>query len=160
MRFRSLKLAPALLLVALAGCKLGDTDAFQSQKLAESRARWNSKNVDSYSYVLELECFCAPASQLEPVLVTVHDGAVVSLQYWDEDPADRTPAPASVFGPYDTIEKLFDFVADAIDRDADVLQVGYDAEYGFPNVVNVDYTAGGSEQLLFFVTRFTPATTP
>jgi hypothetical protein len=160
MKLRSLKMAPVLLLVALASCKLGDTDAFQVQKLNESRARWNSKNVDSYSYVLELECFCAPASELEPILVTVQDGAVVSLQYWDENPAQRTPAPASIFGEYDTVEELFDFVADAIDRNADVLQVGYDAEYGFPNVVNVDYTAGGSEQKLFFVTQFTPAATP
>lgn len=150
------RMFPVLLLAALAGC-LGDTDSFQRDKLSAARTLWDSKNVSSYSYVLELQCFCAPASQLSPVLVTVQNGAVVSLQYWDEDPADRTPAPASVFGAYDTVEDLFYFIADAISRDADVLQVGYDPTYGFPNTVNVDYEAGGSEQLLFFVTRFTPA---
>lgn len=147
---------PVLLLAALGGC-LGDSgDAFQRDKLTAARTLWDSKNVSSYTYILELQCFCAPATQLSPVLVTVKNGAVTSLQYWDEDPADRTPAPASIFGPYDTVEELFAFVADAIDRDAEVLQVGYDADYGFPNVVNVDYETGGSEQLLFFVTEFTP----
>jgi hypothetical protein len=36
-----------------------------------------------------------------------------------------------------------------------VLQVGYDREYGFPNVVNVDYQTGGDEQVLIFVSQFT-----
>ncbi|MBW3571707.1 MAG: hypothetical protein KY467_11415 [Gemmatimonadetes bacterium] len=148
---------PMLLLAALAGCGLGDDDSLQRQKLQEARTRWQGKNVASYSYVLELQCFCAPASQLRPVLVTVQNGAVASLQYWDPDPAKRTPAPDSIFGAYDTVEELFDLIEDAIDRDADVLQVGYDAEYGFPYVVNVDYKTGGSEQKLLFVTRFTPA---
>lgn len=148
---------PALLLSALLGGCLGDDDSFQRDKLSAARSLWDSKNVSSYTYILELQCFCAPATQLSPVLVTVENGAVKSLQYWNTDPSKRTPAPASIFGPYDTVEELFDFVADAIDRDADVLQVGYDPDYGVPSVANVDYVSGGSEQLLFFVTDFTPA---
>ncbi|WP_420130013.1 DUF6174 domain-containing protein [Longimicrobium sp.] len=148
-------MVPLLLLSALAGC-LGDDDSFQRDKLNQARTQWDSKNVSSYTYILELQCFCAPASQLEPVLVTVQNGAVTSLQYWDEDPDDRTPAPASIFGPYDTVEELFALIAEAISQDADVLQVGYDQEYGFPNVVNVDYQVGGDEQVLVFVSQFTP----
>jgi hypothetical protein len=151
--------APALLLAsALTGCNFGDDDSFQYQKLGQARTLWDRADVSSYSYILELECFCASASELEPVLVTVQNGAVVSLQYWDTNPAERTPAPASIFGPYDTVEELFELVEDAIDRDADLLQVGYDPEYGFPSIINVDYVAGGSEQKLIFVTEFTPLT--
>ena len=161
MKFRTRwMMVPALLLSTLAGCDLGDDDSFQRQNLQQARTRWDARDVASYSYILELQCFCASASELKPVLVTVNNGAVVSLQYWNENPNARPPAPASIFGPYDTVEELFALVADAIDRDADVLQVGYDPEYGFPNAVNVDYEAGGSEQLLFFVTQFTPAAAP
>lgn len=156
MKMRTRWMMVPLLLSALAGCSLGNDDSFQRDNLNQARTQWDSKKVSSYTYILELQCFCAPASQLQPVLVTVRNGAVASLQYWDEDPADRTPAPASVFGAYDTVEELFDFVADAINRDSDVLQVGYDAEYGFPNVINVDYQAGGDEQVLIFVSEFTP----
>jgi hypothetical protein len=151
---------PVLLLSVLAGgCDLGDDDSFQRDKLGQARTLWNTKDVASYSYILELQCFCAPASELRPVLVTVQNGTPTSLQYWDESPAKRTPAPASIFGPYDTVEELFDFVDETIDKDPQVLQVGYDKDYGFPNVVNVDFVDGGSEQLLFFVTEFklTPA---
>lgn len=159
MKFRSKWIAaPVLLLATLAGCELGDDDSFQRQKLGEARTLWDRKDVASYSYILELECFCAPASELEPVLVTVRNGTVESLQYWDEDPADRTPASAATFGPYDTVEELFALVEDAIDRDADLLQVGYDPEYGFPEVINVDYQSGGSDQKLLFITEFTPIT--
>jgi hypothetical protein len=151
--------APALLLAALAGCELGD-DSLQADTLTEARTLWDRKAVASYSYILELECFCAPASQLNPVLVTVHNGAVTSVVYWDENPANRPPAPAGLFAPYDTVEELFEMVEDAIRRDADVLQVGYDPEYGFPQVINVDYQPGGDDQKLLFVTEFTPATGP
>lgn len=151
---------PALVLATLAGCDLANDDSFQRQNLQQARTKWDTEDVASYSYVLELQCFCAPASELRPVLVTVNNGAVVSLQYWNENPNNRPPAPAAIFGPYDTVEELFALVADAIDRDADVLQVGYNSEYGFPEAVNVDYEAGGSEQLLFFVTQFTPAAAP
>ena len=161
MKFRTRwMMVPALLLSTLAGCSLGDDDSFQRQNLQQARTRWDTKDVASYSYILELQCFCAPASELKPVLVTVNNGAVVSLQYWNENPNNRPPAPAAIFGPYDTVEELFALVDDAIDRDADVLQVGYNSEYGFPEAVNVDYEAGGSEQLLFFVTQFTPAAAP
>jgi hypothetical protein len=147
---------PALLLATMLGGCLGDDDEFQRDKLNEARTRWDGKNVSSYTYILELQCYCAPASQLSPVLVTVQNGTVASLQYWNTDPTKRPPAPASVFGAYDTVDELFEFVAEAIRNDADVLQVGYDAEYGFPNVVNADYNNGGNEQILFFVTAFTP----
>lgn len=159
MRTRMKWIAPALLLPLLAGCELGDNDEFQRQNLAQARLRWAGKNVTSYSYVLELQCFCAPATQLRPVLVTVQNGAAVSLEYYHENPAQRTPAPADIFGPYDTVEELFEIIDDAIDRDADRLQVGYDQEYGFPDIANIDYEVGGSEQILFVVTRFEPATT-
>jgi hypothetical protein len=154
MTFRTRWIAvPALLLAALAGCNLGDDDGFQRRKLAEARTLWDRKDVASYSYLLELQCFCAPASQLEPVVVTVRNGAVTSVKY-----EDGTSAPGAVFGAYDTVEELFDMIEDAIDRDADMLQVGYDAVYGFPNVINVDYESGGTEQKLLFVTEFAPAT--
>ena len=159
MKTRMKWIATALLLLPLAGCGLGDDDGFQRQNLSQARLRWEGKNVASYSYIIELQCFCAPASQLRPVLVTVQNGAVASLQYYHANPAQRTPAPAEVFGPYDTVEELFDIVDDAIDRDADLLQVGYDPEYGFPNTANIDYEAGGSEQILFTVTEFEPAPT-
>jgi len=147
-----------LLATVLGGC-LGDSgDDFQRDKLNEARTRWDGKDVSSYTYILELQCYCAPATQLAPVLVTVQNGSPVSLQYWDEDPSKRKPAPAEIFGPYDTVEELFEFVDETIGKDPQVLQVGYDQDYGFPNVVNVDFKDGGSEQMLFFVTQFKPTT--
>lgn len=150
-------IAPALLLPLLAGCNLGNNDEFQRQNLSQARLFWAGKSVDSYSYIVELQCFCAPADQLRPVLVTVEDGVPTSLLYYHTNPALRTPAPASVFGPYDTVEELFDIIDDAIDRDAERLQVGYDPQYGFPDFANIDYENGGSEQILFVVTEFEPA---
>jgi hypothetical protein len=159
MKTRMKWMVPALLLPLLAGCGLGDNDEFQRQNLTQARLRWESRSVESYSYILELQCFCAPASQLRPVLVTVQNGAVASLQYYHQNPAQRTPAPVEVFGAYDTVEELFEIIDDAIGRDADRLQVGYDQEYGFPDIANIDYESGGSEQILFFVTEFQVATT-
>jgi Family of unknown function (DUF6174) len=149
-------LAPALLLATLPGCDglFGtDNDAAQREQFTASLNAWRAANVDDYGYTLELNCACAPASQLGIVRVTVRNGAVVSRVY-----TNGTAAPESVFGPYDTVEELFDVVEDAISRDADLLSVIYHPTYGFPSLLQLDpSTSDADDHLEFVVSEFAPA---
>jgi hypothetical protein len=153
------KLAVALLLaVAAAGCDNPfDSDQFQREELARARALWGREGGPSYAFTMELQCYCAPGTSLAPVVVTVKNGQPVSRIY-KTSPA--TTASAEVFGPYDTVDELFEVIEDAIDRDANVLQVGYNDAKGFPEVINVAVKGGTSnDQRILFITGFslTPA---
>jgi hypothetical protein len=155
-------LAPALLLGALSGCEglLSDGDEVQREQFALANARWDAAELDSYSFVITLVCDCGTATELRPVRVTVEEGSVVSRVYESNNPAERTPAPAAIFGPYDTVEELFDAVETAINGDSDVLNVIYHAEYGAPTLLQWDPSGGGSsDHLIFQVAGLVPTTT-
>ena len=95
------------------------------------------------------------------MVVTVQSGQPVSRVYKKAQTTDPTvPASAEVFGPYDTVDELFEVVEDAIDRDANVLQVGYNDERGFPEIINVAVKGGvANDQRIVFISGFalTPA---
>jgi hypothetical protein len=152
LRTRTL-LAPALLLAALSGCDGlvgGEGDKAQRDELRAARNRWEAANVNSYSYVIELFCVCGSAAQLRPVRVTVVNDAVASRVYESNDPAERTPAPETVFGPYDTVEELFTAVENSIGNDADLLNVAYDPNVGVPVLLQYDPDSGDADDHLIF----------
>jgi hypothetical protein len=147
-----------LLAVVAAGCDNPfDNDQFQREELARARALWGREGGSSYTFTLELQCYCAPGTSLAPVIVTVQNGQPVSRTYKKAKPTDPTvPATAEVFGPYDTVDELFEVIEDAIDRDANVLQVGYNDQRGFPEIINVDLQGGATnDQRILFVTDLT-----
>jgi hypothetical protein len=152
-------LASALVLAALSGCEglLDDGDQEQTRQFQAALARWEALNVDDYTFTLALACECAERSALRDVVVTVVNGAVVSRQY-DETPVG--PAPEAIFGRYDTVEELFDVVAEGISQDADLLNVAYHPTFGVPIVLQLDPdTSVGDDYLIFEVRDFkvTPA---
>ncbi|HEY7767038.1 DUF6174 domain-containing protein, partial [Longimicrobium sp.] len=128
---------------------------------ARARALWGREGGPSYTYTLELQCYCAAGTSLAPVVVTVKSDQPVSRIYKKANAADPTiSASADVFGPYDTVDELFEVIEDAIDRDANILQVGYNDLRGFPDVINVAVKGGtANDQRILFISDFalTPA---
>jgi hypothetical protein len=126
-----------LMLVAATGCAStatgvspGDRGAYQA-----ARARWESQAVASYSWVVQRgSCECLP-EWVRPLLVQVEDGVAIAVV----DAATRQPIPSLASSPAPTVDYLFGVIADAIDRGAYRLHVQYDATYGYPRVIDVDY---------------------
>ena len=106
--------------------------------LNAAKALRNSKEVSHYTATQQLSCFCTPNST-HPVQFDVMSGAIVegSIQYVNE--TDKIPASQLTVNPM-TVEDTFAFIQDAIDRKADSIDVTYDAEYGFPTKMNIDYS--------------------
>lgn len=163
MRSLSARLAPVLALLVLGACDTPFTssgDDVQRERLSDARALWTSRNVPSYSYVVELDCFCATASALEPVRVTVANGAVVSRVYVqdEDDTSPPRPAPDSLFGDYDTVNDLFEYVDDQVRGSPAVLNVSYDPAFGFPNLIAVDPSGSTpNDQRVVLVSSFAAA---
>jgi hypothetical protein len=105
----------------------------EERDLSRARSTWSRNYVDDYEYVVRRECYCTLGGVA--VRVVVDNGRVVAR----EIDGSGVPVPFTVAWAYPTIDGLFDFVADAIDARADDISTRYDAAYGFPTDIWVDF---------------------
>ena len=104
------------------------------QQLNDSRTRWTSKNIKDYQYTFNWSCFCPPEHN-KAVIISVRNGAVASIKYADgSGPVDKSKYPN-----YRTIEGLFEFIQDAINRKAYRITASYDSNLGYPTSASIDY---------------------
>jgi hypothetical protein len=111
---------------------------------AAAYQRWQAAGLTDYRFSVDVQCFCPVA---KPVVVTVRDGQVTSarpepLEFWSDV---VVPVP-----------DLFQLVADTRDT-ADVVEVAYDAELGYPKTISVDRVqAAIDDEVAYVVTHFAP----
>jgi len=124
-------LVPSVVLAILASACATTND----HDLAAARRRWNAQGITSYSVTSAQTCFC-PSEITAPMHVSVIGGdAIGSATYVDGGGA----VPAAVLSTLFTVERAFAKVQDAIDRDADILEVTFDPILGYPTRVKIDY---------------------
>ena len=103
--------------------------------LNENRDKWNASGINHYRFELTIFCFC-PFSEVNPVTVEVLDGRIVSLTG-----ADGQPLPENFRSDFDqagTVDLLFAIAENSL-ANADQAEVTYDAVYGFPSSIIVDW---------------------
>lgn len=140
---------PLVLLLALAGCtsSSGPTDPVTA--LAFSRARWFNAGISDYQFTIARVCECLP-EMAGPVVVEVRGGAVVERTYASGTSVD--PQYADLFT---AVPGLFDLIDEAIRRDAAGLAVRYNAEYGYPESIQIDWVAGAvDDEVSYRITDF------
>lgn len=127
------------LLLVLAACG----DPVRSE-LADQRAKWDDAALDGYAYTLRYGCFCPP-EYTTPVRITVVADVVASALYAeDNDPVvagDPVPEGYPVF----SIDGLFDEAERAL-READDVTLAFDATYGYPTTLNIDWEANAADE--------------
>lgn len=60
-----------------------------------------------------------------------------SVQTAPDNPVDETQV-GDFYQPYNTIEKVFDYLGEAI-QDANNTTINYDPTYGFPTLISIDW---------------------
>jgi hypothetical protein len=141
----------ALLLPTLVACDsiTGTDDLSREQsRLDRNWDRFQSAAPLSYSYVVRVNCEC-PTGITRPVTVWVDRGSIEYLLYED----DGSPVPLSYASSFPSAEQLFDAIQDGIDRRADLIEVDYDATYGYPTNVYIDYDRNRTDEELSLTTR-------
>ena len=119
-----------VLAIVLSACGNGTT--FQ-----QNQAKWERQNINHYRFTLVVGCFC-PFAGAE-VTYEVLNGQVVNESI--KPAVDRPDDPARIsefYQPYNTVEKVFDYVGNAL-NEADETTIAYDPTYGFPTTVSVDW---------------------
>jgi hypothetical protein len=121
-------------------------------ELAAQRERWAAQRIEDYQLTLSRGCFCAAEGAGLVILTVLENEPVEWVYFLSGDPLE--PAWRAVFP---TVEGLFDFIADAIDRGAEDISVTYDPDLGLPVEVRVDYRlAAADEEIAYQVEKIVP----
>ena len=116
-----------------------------ADELAAARGRWLEADLQRYSFTFQQFCFCPP-EVTEPVLIVVRSGEVKAVSR----PSSESHLDPPSVTDWVAVEGLFDLVQGAIDRDADVIEVEYHPEFGYPVSAFFDYVQGPSDEELRF----------
>jgi hypothetical protein len=143
--------ASAALLAPLLACEnITGVDSLDraQRELDRNWDRFESSAPLSYSYTVRVNCECT-SDVTRPVVVWVDRGFVEYLFYED----DGRAVPLSISDSFPSVEQLFDAIQDAIDRNADYIDVEYDFTYGYPTSVYIDYDRRVADEELIITTR-------
>ena len=124
------KLILITLVFILAACTVGGSE------LSQNQTKWQNANIAHYRFQLDVSCFCAFREKM-PLTVEVQNGQVVSMTYSDGTPVSADDQTNMGFNQYATIDNLFRYTAQRL-KDAEEVNVTYDATYGYPTQVNID----------------------
>ena len=103
------------------------------EALAEARQRWEDTGITSYTWTVDLLCFCGP---LGPLQVTVRDGEVAETTPLDP----RVEAGQDELPTATTVEDLFQKAEDALtSEDSGAVSITYDETYGYPTKMDIDW---------------------
>ncbi len=107
-------------------------DRFDMAKFEHNRELWTEKNIQNYKMVVGAWGFRTGYS--EQVLIEVRDREMASIEVaWESGGGAGETSRA-----FDSVEKIFDFIADQHRRTVKKLDVKYDRDLGYPSSVEVD----------------------
>jgi len=139
MKTKSLSLLFVLVLI-LSAC--GGGSAFQQNK-----DKWEAQNINHYRFTVVASCFCIIAGA--EATYEVQNGQIVneSIHAAPDRPVEQAQA-SEFYQPYNTIEKVFDYVEKAI-NEAEETTVEYDQTHGFPTNVTVNWVIQAADDELY-----------
>ena len=114
------------------------------KQLEFNRRFWNKQNISNYDYTLSNSCFCIGDAR-GPVVIKVRNAQTTSIT----SVATGKPVNREFFQNYNTIPKLFDVIQDAINRKAFSLNVPYNARFGYPTQIDIDYNSQIADEEIF-----------
>lgn len=143
MRFRTW-LTIALLTLVACGDGLPVSTRFVLT-LRAARARWEGSGIGSYEMTVRRVCFCG---FVDPVRIKVENGVVVSRTV----ASTGQPLPATYADLYPDVPGLFAIVEQAA-TDADDFDTTFDATYGFPAEISIDWERGMADDEVAYRTE-------
>jgi hypothetical protein len=143
-----LSLFVVVALLAVVGWRFSEWQV--SGQLQLARQRWAAQHLSNYRYVVQVGCFC-PAEVTEPTRIEVRNDAPVAITNLRTGQPDPSPS----FQDIATIDQLFVVIQHALTRGADDIKVQYDATYGYPHSIMVDFHRNATDdEISYLVDQF------
>jgi uncharacterized protein DUF6174 len=116
------------LLFAAISCSDATGPGRETTDLEVARQRWRAQNLHTYAFTIQRSCFCA---NVHPLYVLVLNDAVAGVL--DLETGEMVDPKMG-----ETVEDLFTFIQNAIDRPAHLIRAKYDVAKGFPTEIDYD----------------------
>ena len=137
------KIILTMLVLILAACSAGGTD------LSRNQQKWQDANITHYRFELNISCFCAFRDQM-PLTIEVRDEQIVHMAAVDGTLVLDTDQNYEFYAPHATIDLLFAELDAAVKDGADSVTVTYDATYGFPTEIAIDYSQQTADEEMYY----------
>ncbi len=152
--YRSLcMILPLIVMAVMLSCS-HSTDSEQTS-FEKNRELWESQNLTHYVFYFEQACFCAPRHLAASV--QVRNDTVFNFSNVYGDGELLTDTLISAYGisrsSFHSIEGLFDIIQNAMDKNADLLQVKYNPQIGYPETTHVDFSFGVADEEISYYAR-------
>ena len=131
------------LAIVLAACSAGGSE------LSQNLEKWQDAHISHYRFSLNISCFCAFRDQM-PLTVEVRDGQIVHMATVDGTLVLDTDQNYEFYAPHATIDLLFAELDAAVTDGADSVTVTYDATYGFPTEIAIDYSQEIADEEMYY----------
>jgi len=140
---RSTSVVLALSLLALtSACAMDD------HGLGAAHQRWTGQKLQGYSVTTRTLCFC-PTEMTDAIRLTVAAGQITDAVYVDSQQAVAPVYRQNLL----TIDGLFDKIQNALDRNAEQLDVTYDPVMGYPTSIAIDYRKQTSDDEISYTVK-------
>ncbi|MFK8013890.1 MAG: DUF6174 domain-containing protein [Gammaproteobacteria bacterium] len=145
--FKSLSFATTLIAaVFLVACD--DEGNPRQIALQTNQAKWETSNLAAYVFQYQRTSLFLSEG---PIVISVVNEVVTSAFF---TPSGVMVGPDELAGLF-TITNYFDLIQSAIDDDVHELRVTYDATYGFPSNIFIDYDENAVDDTVqYFITEF------
>lgn len=146
------KLLLLVLALVLSACTGIANAGEPKSEVQQARDKWEAANISHYRFNVHISCFCVFVENM-PLVVEVNNGEVVSMEYSTGNEID--PQLLELFNRYVTIDRLFDGIESGFDVEgtdqgpADKVTVEYDATYGFPTKIDIDFVEEAIDDELY-----------
>ncbi len=129
-----------------------DNKDHQVYAVQSSYSKWQTANVQNYSFIFKQECYCLE-EYLKAMYVVVREGKVSSVTYHEDNQA----VPENVFASVLTLGELLEGTFEVEKNSSAKVEGEYDRDFGFPkklfidNDINVD---GVNDEISYEVSFF------
>ena len=125
------------------------TDGAQAREaLDQALALWISSGIMAYELGFQRVCECTEEEYLAPYISKVENGVLVEVRNINGTFVDPG---SSLFQDAYSVEILFERLETALEENVYEIRVDYDATYGYPTSVYIDYDANMADEELMVV---------
>jgi hypothetical protein len=111
-----------------------DDESGLRRQVEAARERWAEEGYTDYALTLRHDCFCGSETR-GPTIIQKRFGEIQARFYVE----GGGPVPADLARFFPDMNGLFDFIEEAIERDAASIRAEFHPELGYPTQVFVDY---------------------
>jgi len=106
------------------------TKSGENKDFSSYQSKWNKQDIVNYEFTLTVSCFC-PQEIAGPHIIKVVNDTIESVNNQPYDPETQ--------GLLMTIDELFTYVGQSIDRNPYKQTIEYNSTYGYPEYVFFDF---------------------